>query len=392
LYDGTSATLKLDAPTAFTGAIGDLVLGDAIDLAGIIASSATYSGTTLTVNETNGQQLIYNNVSGSLAGDTVTVASDGNGGTDVNWIVGPPPVPTVVADTAHVSVAGTVTANAAHGVLANDTDPIPNGTLIMSAVDGLASDVGHAIVGSYGTLTLNADGSYSYVADQSVPSNIIAQDIFTYTATDGAGGSATSTLTITVTQAGQTYIAGTPGEALTSGNGSVFLDGSLLQNETISAGNGNDAVLAGSNDTISLGNGTDVVNAGNSDTISLGNGVDTVTAGTNSIITAGNGNDNVTAGSDSTIKLGNGSDAVAVGDSSTVTLGNGQDTVTAGANATIIGGNGNGNVTAGSDSAIKLGNGSDTVAVGDSSTVTLGNGNDTVFGGGKRYHHRRKRE
>jgi VCBS repeat-containing protein len=160
--------------------------------------------------------------------------------------------PTVVADSAHVSVAATITANAAHGVLANDTDPIPNDALIVSAVDGLASDVGQALVGNYGTLTLNADGSYSYVADHSVPSNIIAQDTFTYTASDGAGGSATSELTITITQAGQTYIAGTPGQALTSGQGSVFLDGSLLQNQTISAGNGMDAVIAGSNDNVVL--------------------------------------------------------------------------------------------------------------------------------------------
>ena len=144
-------------------------------------------------------------------------------------------------------------------MLANDTDPIPNDKLFVSAVDGLASDVGHAIVGSYGTLTLNADGSYSYVADHSVPSKIIAQDIFTYTATDGDGGSATSTLTITITQPDQTYVAGTPGQALTAGNSSVLLDGSLLQDETITAGNGNDAALAGSNVTITLGNGTDVI-------------------------------------------------------------------------------------------------------------------------------------
>jgi VCBS repeat-containing protein len=246
------------------------------------------------------------------------------------------PNPTVVAATAHVSVAGTVTATAANGVLANDTDPIPNDTLTVSAVDGQASNVGHALVGSYGTLTLNADGSFSYLADPSVPSNIIAQDIFTYAATEEAGGSATSTLTITVTQAGQTYIAGTPGQALTSGNGSVLLDGSLLQNETISAGNGNDGVIAGSNDTITLGNGIDVVNAGDSETITLGNGADTVTAGANCIITAGNGTDNVTTGSNSTIKLGNGVDTVMAGANSIITVGNGNDTVTAGTNSTII--------------------------------------------------------
>ena len=85
IFEGGSATLKLDAPAAFTGAIEDVVVGDAIDLAGITASSATYSGSTLTINETNGQQLIYSNVTGSLTGDTVAVASDDNGGTLVYW-------------------------------------------------------------------------------------------------------------------------------------------------------------------------------------------------------------------------------------------------------------------------------------------------------------------
>ena len=88
-FEGSPATLKLDAPTAFTGTIRDIVVGDEIDLAGITASSASYSGTTLTINETNGQQLIYNNVSGNVAGDTVNVASDNNGGTDVYWGTAP---------------------------------------------------------------------------------------------------------------------------------------------------------------------------------------------------------------------------------------------------------------------------------------------------------------
>ena len=88
-FQGSPATLKLDAPTAFAGTIQDIVVGDEIDLAGITASSASYSGTTLTVNETNGQQLIYDNVSGSVAGYAVTVASDNNGGTDVYWGTAP---------------------------------------------------------------------------------------------------------------------------------------------------------------------------------------------------------------------------------------------------------------------------------------------------------------
>ena len=379
IFDGGSATLKLDAPAAFTGPIEEVVVGDAIDLAGITASSAAYSGTTLTINETNGQQLIYSNVSGTLTGDVVTVASDNEGGTLVYWGAAPVyPPPTAEPDRAHVPVAGTVTVTAANGVLGNDTDPIPDDTLTVTAVDGQASNVGHALLGTYGTLTLDADGGYSYAADHSVASNIIAQDIFTYTATDEAGGSATSTLTITTTQPGQAYIAGTPGEALASGNGSVLLDGSLLQNETISAGNGNDGVIAGSNDTITLGNGTDVVNAGDNEAITLGNGADTVTAGASSIITAGNGADNVTAESDGTITLGNGADTVTAGANSVITLGKGADNVTAGLDSTITLGNGADTVTAGANSVITLGNGADNVTAGSDSTITLGNGADTV--------------
>ena len=109
IFDGGSATLKLDAPAAFTGAIEGLVVGDAIDLAGITASSATYSGSTLTINETNGQQLIYSNVSGSLTGDAVTVASDNNGGTLVYWSAAPAVTPPTISGT----VAGQTTTSEA---------------------------------------------------------------------------------------------------------------------------------------------------------------------------------------------------------------------------------------------------------------------------------------
>jgi probable HAF family extracellular repeat protein len=329
--NGTYTTLNDPSATGTDGTVAiainasGQVAGDYFDSTGkehgFVYSNGTY--TTLTDPAPSAQNtfVLAINASGQVAGDYVDTTSGTHG-----FLATPslPLPPIVEADRAHVQVAGTVTANAAHGVLAIDTDPIPNDTLIVSAVDGQASNVGHALVGSYGTLTLNADGSYSCVANQSIPSNIIAQDIFTYTASDGDGGSTTSSLTIIITQAGQTYIAGTPGQALTSGNGSAFLDGSLLQNQTISAGNGIDAVIAGLNDTVTLGNGTDVVDAGDSNTIKLGNGTDTVTAGANSIVTAGNGNDTVAAGANSTITLGNGDDTVTAV-SSLIQAGKGHD-------------------------------------------------------------------
>jgi VCBS repeat-containing protein len=290
--------------------------------------------------------------------------------------------PTAEPERAHVQLGQMLSVTAANGVLANDIDPIPNDKLIVSAVDGLASDVGQAIVGSYGALTLNADGSFSYIADHSVPSNVIAQDTFTYTASDGVGGSATSTLTITITQPGQSYIAGTPGEPLTSGNGSVLLDGSLLESQTITAGNGNDAALAGSNDRISLGNGTDVVNAEDNDTISLGNGFDTVTlSGLGNAVRLGNGPDTVMGGrGHTTVTVGNGPDDISLGGSNNrITGGNGSDTVSTGDNSTVSLGNGRDTVTTGANSTVTLGNGNDTILVGRNDTVTVGTGHDSFI-------------
>ena len=53
-----------------------------------------------------------------------------------------------------------------------------------------AGSVGTTLVGTYGTLTLNADGSYSYVADQDAANSLkrgdSAIDYFNYTVTDGS--------------------------------------------------------------------------------------------------------------------------------------------------------------------------------------------------------------
>ena len=56
--------------------------------------------------------------------------------------------------------------------------------------------------GSYGTLTLNADGSYSYDGNPNVVPPAGATDMFVYTITDGDGDTSTTTLTINLTDSG----------------------------------------------------------------------------------------------------------------------------------------------------------------------------------------------
>lgn len=125
---------------------------------------------------------------GHVATENVTVTI--NGGDDK---------PTASRDTVAALQSGTVRVDAVHGVLANDTDPDSHdqGHLIVSAVQGDASAVGHPISGKYGDLTLEADGSYNYVETARVPDGA-GPDVFKYTVSDGRGGTIVSTLSINV--------------------------------------------------------------------------------------------------------------------------------------------------------------------------------------------------
>ena len=90
-------------------------------------------------------------------------------------------------------------------VLTNDTDVDTGDTKTVSEVNGLAGNVATAVTGTYGSLTLNADGSYSYTLDNADPqTQALAQgapatDVFTYTVTDANGATSSTTLTITIT-------------------------------------------------------------------------------------------------------------------------------------------------------------------------------------------------
>ena len=139
------------------------------------------------------------------------------------------------------------------GVLANDTPGTTGDTLTVSAVDGLSQNVGTAVAGAYGTLTLDADGSYTYSASghSALPLSGVSEDFFGYTALEGGpdgGGSASSTLTVVVTAPGLAYVAAPVGGSATQPNGLHYavLDGSA-GNATLNAVNGIGAALVGGN-------------------------------------------------------------------------------------------------------------------------------------------------
>jgi serralysin len=113
--------------------------------------------------------------------------------------------PVASSNVATDAAGSTVTATAASGVLANASD-LDGDKLTVSGVSDVANgagSVGTVLAGVYGHLTMNADGSYSYAADNLSAINAGAtgghlHDAFTYVVSDGNGGNATASLTITL--------------------------------------------------------------------------------------------------------------------------------------------------------------------------------------------------
>ncbi|MGE6276790.1 VCBS domain-containing protein, partial [Aeromonas media] len=124
-------------------------------------------------------------------------------------ITGTNDAPVLKADVGAVNEDAILTVNAASGVLANDSDVDGHAlkvTGILNGTTGTATAVNTSgdtvLTNSYGTLTIRADGSYSFNANgadaQKLAAGQTAGVVFTYTATDGTV-SQTSTLTITIT-------------------------------------------------------------------------------------------------------------------------------------------------------------------------------------------------
>ena len=106
------------------------------------------------------------------------------------------------------------------------------------------------IAGTYGTLTLHADGSYTYMANNSVVG--VGVDNFFYTADDGHGQTSTAELAITVTGANQNYVQVPAGGSATTGYSNTVLDGSA-GNATLTAAatlNAHQILIGGPGDTL----------------------------------------------------------------------------------------------------------------------------------------------
>lgn len=201
-------------------------------------------------------------------GETLTVTApitidDHNGGVITETVVvtinGADDNPVAAACSNDTSKGSTLAVSAAHGLLANDTDPDAHDQshLFVGAVNGSATNVGGSVAGTYGTIHINADGSYVYVANKEggLPSHIVAQDTFTYTVADGHGGTDTSTLSIIVTDPGVRYLTGA-NTTLIGGDGKQVLDGSA-GHDVLIGGDSPDVLVGGAGDTMTGGRSPD---------------------------------------------------------------------------------------------------------------------------------------
>jgi VCBS repeat-containing protein len=208
-----------DAATATTG-IGGTASGNVLsndsdpdgDSLAVTAFSGTGAHGNLILNADGSYSYTVTNVIGATGGhlhDVFTYTeSDGRGGTaSANLDITLNRAPVATHDIAGVKIGATSVGN----VLGNDADP-DGDSLMVSGVGG--GSVGQALAGTYGTLVLSSDGSYSYVSNKNaqLPAHGLAQDTFTYTESDGHGGTAQATLTVSIIPNGQSYWSARPGK------------------------------------------------------------------------------------------------------------------------------------------------------------------------------------
>jgi len=244
--DVEAATVTGTSGTGGTGVLGNDndKDGDAIVVTAVNGSGANVGNSVagtyghLTLNSNGSYSYIADNAANIASGatgshlvDTFTyTVSDGLGGvttTTASFTIDR--VPTVVVD----SGAAVEGASGSGNVLTNDSDR-DGDSLTVSAVNGSGANVGNSVAGTYGHITINSNGSYTYNADNTAAIDSAATgshltDTFTYTANDGHGGTSTQTITVTLDRP-PTVVSDSPSsDAVESG---THATGNVLTNDS----------------------------------------------------------------------------------------------------------------------------------------------------------------
>ena len=168
------------------------------------------------------------------------------------------------ADAGGTDETSVLSVGAGAGLLANDYAAL-GGSITVTGVEGQAANVGQSIAGDWGSVVIQADGSYVFTpaaAARTLLQGQTATDTFAYTITDGEGVSSTATLTITINGQDGTVINGSGtmfgtafGDEITGGTDRDILVGQA-GNDRLAGGSGAANELYGG-----LGDDTFVVEA-----------------------------------------------------------------------------------------------------------------------------------
>src|SRR6185295_17085757 len=216
----------------------DVDTGDTLTVTTTGAQTGPYGTVTIAAN--GAYSFTLNNGNAAVqalgVGQTLTQSfnytiSDGQGGTSTSTltitITGTNDGPVANPNTAVIAedTAAPVTGN----VLTNDTDVDTGDVLTVTTTGGQA--------GTYGSVTIAANGAYSYTlnnANAAVQALGVGQTLtetFNYSISDGHGGTSTSTLTITITGTNDGPVAN-PNTATIAEDTVAPITGNVLTNDT----------------------------------------------------------------------------------------------------------------------------------------------------------------
>ncbi len=222
----------------------DVLANDAVPVGETLSliSATSEAGATITINEDG--TLNYKGPTDFYGSDVVMYSIQDSQGrvSQANIVVTITPVnddPIASDDVDAVVENGLIELEEDKNLLSDDFD-VDGDTLAVSAVragalseSGVLGTVGESLVGVYGSLTLNADGSYSYAANadavNALSAEEVVQDVFTYTVSDGALSSSAE-LRIAVTGVNDAPIAASNVEAVAEN--AVIADKNLLVDDS----------------------------------------------------------------------------------------------------------------------------------------------------------------
>jgi VCBS repeat-containing protein len=223
--NGTGAVTEDATLSTATGAltVSDIDNGQTATIASV--NGAAFTGTFTSFNGTYGTLGLNSNGAWTYTLDNARAATnalaDGQqvtetfavaardplgatgGGTIVVTVTGAADSVSATADTGASVVENAATTAATGNVLTND---IGTG-LVVSAVNSVTASVGQSVVGTYGSITINSNGSYTYTLNNadldtnSLAAGVQVNDVFSYSISNGVGGTASSAVAISVTGA-----------------------------------------------------------------------------------------------------------------------------------------------------------------------------------------------